>query len=402
MSLTNEAFRSQVLSSLGAGVSEQKELLAYNENIFDHDCLQHRIEIPLLDEDFIAAWRQYAQEALEIGAFHVLQKAFVQFAFPIRKGISTTEGYLAVVRRGVTPDLVIEAKGLAFRSPERLKIFLNSTLVGHIPVIATDDRSDFETLVRAVTMRNEPLNLPPSMGAILVSGYNNWDRVRRYRREWESTHDVRPIEEQWQEEFSRIMPFKDRYQDRFIIFGEGPYSAVPAKDMELSEKAWSAVSRTIRLEHESTHYVTKRLFNSARSNLLDEMIADYFGIIAASGCYRADWFLRFMGLENSPRYREAGRLENYRGEPKLSDGAFRVLRVLIPVAARNLEHFYSRHQISLAGLLGKFLTAATLTQFTLEELASMRTQQLLDETLMNVQRKARISVRRPEDRKAPC
>lgn len=46
--------------------------------------------------------------------------------------------------------------------------------------------------------------------------------------------------------------------------------------------------------------------------MLDELIADYAGIVAAWGRYRADWFLRFVGLEDYPRYREGGRLQNYR------------------------------------------------------------------------------------------
>ncbi|HEX2225086.1 MAG TPA: hypothetical protein VHN15_12865, partial [Thermoanaerobaculia bacterium] len=56
-----------------------------------------------------------------------------------------------------------------------------------------------------------------------------------------------------------------------------------------------------------------------------------------AGRFRADWFLRFMGLEDPSGYRPGGRLENYREKPPLSDGAFAVLQSLVRSAARNLE-----------------------------------------------------------------
>ena len=101
---------------------------------------------------------------------------------------------------------------------------------------------------------------------------------------------------------------------------------------------WRRTSTTIRLEHECTHYFTLRVFGSMRNNLLDELIADYMGITAAAGRYRADWFLRFMGLESFPAYREGGRLQNYRGQPPLSEGAFGVLGALVKDIAENLQH----------------------------------------------------------------
>ncbi|MEH2229412.1 MAG: hypothetical protein V7K71_07160 [Nostoc sp.] len=107
---------------------------------------------------------------------------------------------------------------------------------------------------------------------------------------------------------------------------------------------WLRLSLIIRLEHECCHYFTRRVFGSMRNNVLDELIADYQGIVAANnGRYRADWFLRFVGLEKFPNYQEGGRLENYRGNPALSDGAFRILQVFVKQAAENLEIFNQNH-----------------------------------------------------------
>jgi AraC-like DNA-binding protein len=91
--------------------------------------------------------------------------------------------------------------------------------------------------------------------------------------------------------------------------------------MGLDEQEWLQLSLIIRLEHECIHYLTSRLFNLMRNNLLDELIADYGGIVAACGYYRADWFLRFLGLESFPDYRAGGRLENYHHAITLSDVA---------------------------------------------------------------------------------
>jgi hypothetical protein len=107
-----------------------------------------------------------------------------------------------------------------------------------------------------------------------------------------------------------------------------------------------------------------------RNNLLDELIADYRGIVAAIGYYRADWFLRFLGLESFPIIREEGRLQNYRGQPSLSDGAFKILQSLIKAAAENLEYFDASQVSELKTANNQVLILVALTDLTLEELAS--------------------------------
>jgi hypothetical protein len=200
-------------------------------------------------------------------------------------------------------------------------------------VIVAGARADFERLVQALTRRNEPEPIPASMGACIVGGYNNWDRVARLRAEHRGPTS-------WDDHFRReVVPRKELYQDRFILLSSGPYSATRAESLGLDAEAWGAASLTIRLEHECAHYFTRRVFGSMRNSLLDELIADYAGIVAAAGRYRADWFLRFMGLEHGQRYRDGGRLENYRGTPPLSARAFVVLQSLVRAAAANIERF---------------------------------------------------------------
>ena len=69
------------------------------------------------------------------------------------------------------------------------------------------------------------------------------------------------METDWAEEFKQLIHRKELYQDRFIILSDGFYSNIPASEIGLSESEWRRLSLTIRLEHECTHYFTRRIFN---------------------------------------------------------------------------------------------------------------------------------------------
>ncbi len=357
-------FRANVLKAYGADASDTEELLAYNENVFNTASLALPVNFPLAPELHVATWENYLAEATAMGTFEALKKRLVQLQFPIREGISQTETYRAATRKGVPVDGMTEAAGLVLTQPEKLQLIVHQSPAGAIPVLIAANREDFVLLVQALTMRNEPKPVPASMGACMVAGFNNWDRISQYRQQWEANHSDNKSEAKWADEFKRLISKKELYQDRFIILSQGPYSNVSTQELRLPEAEWLRLSLTIRLEHECTHYFTRRLFNSMRNNLIDELIADYRGIVAATGRYRADWFLRFMGLESFPHYREGGRLQNYRGT--LSEGSFKILQYLVVSAARNLESF-ERQQTSI---INYTMMLTTLCCLTLEELAS--------------------------------
>jgi hypothetical protein len=359
--------RDELLASYGATVSEVEELQAYDTNTFDRSGEGWPPVLPLQAEPHVAAWVGYAREAAGTNAFVTLGRRLAQLRFPIEEGISHTEAYRAATLRGASTEGMAEASGLVLTRPEELTLRVHQSPAGPIPVLIPGGREDFVSLVRALTMRNEPRPVPGSMGACMVSGFNDWERIRQYRRRWEGENGS-TSEAAWKEEFRRLVPRKALYQDRFLILSDGPYSGVAAPEMGFPEDKWRRLSTTIRLEHECTHYFTLRVFGSMRNNILDELIADFMGITAAAGRYRSDWLLRFMGLESFPAYREGGRLQNYRGQPPLSDGAFRVLQALVKDASENLES--SRAGRSLAG--GPEERAAmllALTGFRLEDLA---------------------------------
>ncbi|NEP51220.1 MAG: hypothetical protein F6K65_21450 [Moorea sp. SIO3C2] len=363
---------SSLLATYGAKAEEIEELLAYNENVF-HDPDLDPQSFPLAPEPHVAAWEGYHTQAQEVGVFETLRSHLVQLQFPIKPGISQTLAYQGATRRGQPTIGMLEATGLALEQPDSLQLIIHPSAAGAIPVIIASCQKDFVGLVQALTKHNEPQPIPDSMGAAIVGGYNNWNRIRHYRRIWEAQQSQPVSEAAWSAEFKRIIPQKHLYQDRFIILSQGNYSAVSASEMGMPESQWRKLSLTIRLEHECTHYFTRRVLGSMRNNLLDELIADYQGIVAANyGYYRADWFLTFMGLESFPDYRAGGRLENYRAEATLSEGAFRILQRLVKDAAENLEAFNLAHQNQLQGRSNQGKMVMALTRLRLEELADKR------------------------------
>jgi hypothetical protein len=377
------------LGSLGASQEEIEELSAYNENVFHLGALlTTRVRFPLADEPFVAFWDMAEREARTRGAFAVLREHLPQLCFPIREGISETADYRAATRRGVPVDELSEATGLDLETPEAIEIVMHASPAGRIPLLIARRRAEFVALIRALTKRNEPVPVPDAQGALMVSGYNNWSRVGELRRRWEGQDPAARESATWAEELQRLQPQRDLYQDRFILLSDGPYSAVPAADLGLGDAEWRKMSLVIRRDHECAHYLTRRLFGSMRNNALDELIADYAGLVGATGHFRADWFLRFIGLEGFPHYRAGARLDLYRGKPPLSDGAFRILQAVVERAARNLERFdagrgYDRSPEEMA------LTIAALASLRLEDLAADGAADTLAETVTDLRRRLR-------------
>jgi hypothetical protein len=373
----DEALQAAVLAASGATPAELSELLEYNRNRFAVDGALPR-RLPLPDEPFVTAWEAYAAAAHEEGTLAVLARVLPQLRFPIRPGISRSSAYQLVTRRGAPVASCADATGLAFERPERLELVLHATAAGRIPLLVCRHRPDFVTLVQALTARNEPEPVPAAKGAVMVAGYVNWDRVAVLRRQWEASPAADRATQTWAAELARLAPQRELYQDRFILLSDGPYSAVPAAALGLTDPVWRETSLTIRREHECAHYFTRRLFGSMRNNVLDELIADYAGIVAAAGTFRADWFLRFVGLDDFPRYRDGARLDLYRGDPPLSAGAFAVLHALLHAAARNLERWDACRARFAPELRDRALALTALATLRLEDLASGAGGDLLD------------------------
>ncbi len=363
------AFRARILTDLGAGRMEIDQLLAYGENTF-HRPAGSDEPFPLEDEKFVASWRSNEQASASEPIFQVLKKPLVQLNFPIQPGIAQTPLYRNIVYKGHTGDQYLRAHGLELKQPDSIKLRLHQTAAGTIPILEIPDRKDFEAVLQAILHKNEPTVIPRSLGAMMVSGYTNWDRIHRHEQAWRDKQQGAPGITPWEHEFKRFLQDRSDYQDRLILLGSGPYSNVPAAALQLDSTEWLRLSLEIRMHHESVHYFTRRYLGSMRNNLLDETIADFIALIQTTGSFHGSWFLHFMGLERFPDYREGGRLQNYRGEPRLSDPAFFMLQKLVHAISRQLERFsrsYRTLNLSLQQC-GSLITG--MSELSLEALAA--------------------------------
>lgn len=308
------------------------ELIEYAENKF----VKPSAELSITqDEPYIEAWQQYASEAKEHGVFETLQQYFNQLKFPIDYGISQTESYRNATLRGQS---VMSESRLQLRHPDwlKLKIF-ESPLIGKVPVMIVPDQDDFYTLVRVFAHKNEPKEIPQSMGAIFLNGIYNWDRIRQLKKNWAQQNPRNP---NWVLHFkNKVLPNPTLFKDKLMILSAKNYSNVASSKFNLPENEWKNASLSIRREHECAHLFTLKYYGCMNSNMHDELVADYAGIVSAKGEFDTRWFLHFLGLENYPSYRKGGRLENYLGASKMSEVAFEGLQTIVKLAADSVEKF---------------------------------------------------------------
>ncbi len=318
----------EVLESFGARGRVLNELHQYCSHVFQK---MDSIEQPDEANPQIEFYESMLLETNQQG-FEVLKKHLVQLQFPVKEGISQTEIYKDVVLRGKSKSGDYEMTLIA---PDQIKLIVYSDdLIGKVPVLIVPDKSDFSTIVCALTNKNEPKPIPSSMGAAFIKGINNWSRIHQLKREW---LDNNPLGS-WSQEFRvNILPCHRLYQDQLIVLSEQPYSNVTAEKLGLAEEVWKSYSVEIRLAHECAHLFTLREYGKMENHIFDELIADYVGITSALGYFDLNWFLHFMGLEDPKSYREGGRFQNYL--PNLSNESGKILQKILVAAAQNLYEF---------------------------------------------------------------
>ncbi|MEW7281263.1 hypothetical protein ABW636_21930 [Aquimarina sp. 2201CG1-2-11] len=334
--MTDDNIRYSLLKAYTSNENIISELLAYSKNKFstkninssNYDCCD--------EEPYSITWEAYHKESDTIGVFETLKKYLVQLQFPVEKNISVTEAYRNATLKGVSTETMKAASGLVLNNPKAIRLSIHQSLVGKIPVLIVPDEQDFCAIIQALLCKNEPEHLPKSMGAAIINGINNWDRIHRLKKEWQQSNPF----ESWGPYFKEyILPHPKLYKDKIIVLSTKPYSNTTAKNMNLPLTQWIDYSLQIRLEHECAHLFTLKYFGQMANNMHDEIIADYAGITKVLGQFNKEWFLYFLGLENYPQYRKGGRLENYLGDKGLSTEAFEVLLKLVKKIADNISEF---------------------------------------------------------------
>ena len=316
----------------------KNEILVYAKNKFvcNNENAESHYKKELIDETFVNSWYEYLKKSETLGVFKTLQHHLVQLQFSIAENISKSDSYRSATLQGKNTSHMLEAKGLILKDPKGIKLQVYASIGGKIPILIVDDNDDFKSLIRALCYKNEPVEIPDSMGAIMINGLNNWSKINVLKDEFLTSNTL----SNWPNYFkNQIIPNTFLYKDKIILLSTKPYSNVPAKAIGCNKEDWINHSLKIRLEHECAHYFTLRKYGIMSNNMHDEIIADYAGICASHENYQHDWFLKFIGLEEYPKYRKGARLENYLGSPKLSEGAFEVLKTIIYKAVMNIKKF---------------------------------------------------------------
>ena len=308
------------------------ELIVYTQNKF----VLPKGQAPEDPDDnrFIETWETYYRESQESGSFNTLKKYLVQLQFPVKKGISKTEEYIDTTLRGKQK---LGEGSLVLDQPDRITFQLyEGPIVGKVPVIIVPNNEDFNTIICALSNKNEPKELPDSMGALFINGINNWDRIHKLRTNWLKKDPL----VNWSETFKEhILPKPYLFKDKLIVLSTKGYSGIKSEDMGISEEEWMSSSLIIRREHECAHLFTLQYYGCMANNIHDEIIADYAGITKVLGRFNKEWFMRFMGLEEYPNYRVGARLQNYRSPIQLSLEAFDGLKVLVKKISEALLSF---------------------------------------------------------------
>ena len=244
---------------------------------------------------------------------------YPQLSLPIREGMSQSEEYKNIVKRGVLPK---DPKVPFACSPED-RVFTVETPVGTIPVLQICCRADFVRFIQAISHRCEPVPVPDSMGAVTYFGLTNWHKIQQHKMAYLLSGST-----DWAQEFRRFTADPKNYKDTVLVVSQGPYSALPAERAGLSQEDWIRASLTIRTWHELTHLISRTLYPENKHALRDELMADCIGLLAAFGRFPRDLAADLLGI--TPQgYRQGGRLQNYLSETdSLEDVISRADRML--------------------------------------------------------------------------
>jgi hypothetical protein len=213
----------------------------------------------------LAWWGRLLSQSGTEAWWSALSTALPQLLLPQEGEISRSDLYRQTVLRGELAPARIHP----LEHPQRLRFWIAEHPHGSMPVLATPSRRDFLWIVRALAHRAEPVSIDAGVHAQAISGLIHWGLIRELGPEARA---------------------------RLIVLHDSPYGSVPAAELPigLDEQAWIEASSALRLEHELTHLATKRVLGEMRLNLLDELIADAMGMLAALGYYSADVFQRCL------------------------------------------------------------------------------------------------------------
>ncbi len=232
-------------------------------------------------------------------------RRYPQMCLPVKEGMSKSEGYKDYVLRGKQPEEYPDH----FAGSEEDCVYRIPTPAGEAEVLYLAVRRDFERAVCCLAYKCEARKIPPSMGAVTISGIINWGKIREHKKAYFQSGGT-----DWKSEFKQFTSVPENYKDRLLLVSKGGYSALKAQDAGYSAGEWEEKSLEIRIYHELCHFVCRSLFSDKKEAVQDEIVSDCFGILKAVGYYDTELAEKCLGIYGR-EYRAGGRLENY-----LADG----------------------------------------------------------------------------------
>lgn len=223
-----------------------------------------------------------------------LSQRYPQLLFPIEHGISKTQVFTDVVFYGK------EHKGtLDFSMSPKDRLYSIDTPAGTAEALLLYNRDDFEKCVCALANKCEPKDIPPAVGAFMISGLINWGKVRRNCKNNINELTLKLLKLSGCEIY-----------DRIILLSSGWYSGVAPEKTGCSADEWTEKSIIIRKYHELTHFICRSLYPKNIDVIRDEIFADMIGIVAAFGYYDTDLAKLFLGISDTG-LSESGRINCY-------------------------------------------------------------------------------------------
>ncbi len=219
----------------------------------------------------------------------------------LKPGENMEDAYKDAALRGNRPE---HPSLELFQGSEKDSLTEEQTPAGPVEVLYLYRREDFENALRLLVYRCRPEAIPATLGAMTLNGLANWKKIEEHRTAYLAAGHT-----DWAEEWKRFTADRRNYRDTLIILSDGPYSGVSAERAGMPQEDWPEISRKIRLYHECTHVICRRLFPQQKEEVWDEIVADAIGIRKALGHYDAKLADLFLGVSEDGY--TGGRLENY-------------------------------------------------------------------------------------------
>lgn len=224
-------------------------------------------------------------------------------------GDNMLEEYKNVVLKGKIPEkLSLEL----FHGTSLDDIFTEETPAGTIEIVYLHDRQDFDNFLRIMCYRCSTVEIPPTTGAMTLSGVINREKIRCHKEKY-----ILSGGDNWALEWKLFSSEKRNYTDTLIVISNGAYSNIPYEKAGYPEEEWIQISRIIRTYHECTHVICQRLYPDLKETIWDEVVADAIGILFAINEYDVKLAEMFLGVSADGYV--GGRLENYLSEKEKSN-----------------------------------------------------------------------------------